>query len=77
MTLRDSGGSALSPPLQAGCDSSCKRQSCGWDSTLPGPLLPWAHYTGTLCRLGARVSCWACLHPAVYGDAAYGLTPAV
>lgn len=27
-----------------------------------------------LCRLGALAPCWACLHPLVYGDAAYRLT---
>lgn len=72
MALRDSGGSALSPPLQACCDST--RQNCGWDSTLPGSALPWAHYTGMLRRMGVLASCWTCLHPAVYGDAAYRLT---
>lgn len=48
-----------------------------WDSTLPGPGLPWAHSSGTLCWMGALASCWASLYPAVYGDAAYRLTVTV
>lgn len=57
---------------ETGADSSGRRRSRGWDSTLlpgpqPAPLGPAIVEPSADC--GPRVSRWACLRPAVYGDA--------